>query len=131
MGRLVLKFTSLPLEPSVPGGLISNHLHDHVQAGGELLIHLPAGDFVLQDTALPVVLISGGVGITPMLAMLHALKDTPRPTVFVHADLGRDHHAFREEVNALTCQHPHLRKVVYYTDPTPATSPANTTTNAA
>lgn len=107
-------------DPFAPGGLISNHLHDDVGVGDELLVHTPAGDFALQDSDRPVVLLSGGVGITPMLSMLHALAagNSERPVLFVHAALGRWHHAFRDQVNALAQAHPNIRKVVYYTDVT-------------
>lgn len=116
--RIAVK-RELPSDPTTPGGLISNHLQDHVEAGDELLIHLPAGDFVLQNCDRPVVLLSGGVGITPMLSMLHALAGTARPTLFVHAALGHAAHAFRDEVNALAREHANIRTVVYYTHPTP------------
>ncbi|MBZ9713592.1 NO-inducible flavohemoprotein [Deinococcus multiflagellatus] len=112
-------------DPLVPGGLISNALHDHVQEGDELLVHMPAGDFVLQPSARPAVLISGGVGITPMLGMLRALvaAGSARPVVFVHAALGRWAHAFREPVNELARTHSNIRKVVFYTEVTPDDRP--------
>ena len=106
--RIAVK-RELPGDPATPGGLISNHLHDHLNAGDEVLVHMPAGDFVLQASDRPVVLLSGGVGITPMLSMLHALKGTSRPVIFVHAALGRRAHAFRTEVNDLSRQHPQSR----------------------
>lgn len=117
--RIAVK-RELPNDPATPGGLISNHLHDHLEPGDDLLVHLPAGDFVLQASDRPVVLLSGGVGITPMLGMLHALAGTARPTVFVHAALNRAAHAFQEEVSALEGTHANVRKVVFYTHPTPA-----------
>ncbi|MDO4246555.1 MAG: NO-inducible flavohemoprotein [Deinococcus sp.] len=100
------------------GGLISGHLHDTVQEGDELLVHVPAGDFVLQDSERPVVLLSGGVGITPVLAMLHSLirQGSSRPVTFVHAAQNGSVHAFRDDVNALASQYPHVRKLVFYTD---------------
>ncbi|TKI88722.1 NO-inducible flavohemoprotein, partial [Bacillus wiedmannii] len=57
-----------------PDGKVSNYLHDHVEEGDMLPVSAPAGDFVLNmDSTLPVVLISGGVGITPMMSMLNTL----------------------------------------------------------
>ncbi|MBB5233952.1 NO-inducible flavohemoprotein [Deinococcus budaensis] len=107
-------------DPFAPGGLISNFLHDDVQEGDELLVHTPAGDFCLQDSERPVVLLSGGVGVTPMLSMLNALvaSGSDRPVLFVHATLGASAHAFREHVNELARTHAHIRKLVYYTDVT-------------
>ncbi|RZK86591.1 MAG: hypothetical protein EOO62_40580 [Hymenobacter sp.] len=52
-------------------GLVSNYLHDAVTAGATLLMHAPAGEFYLDETATtPLVLLAGGVGITPLMAML-------------------------------------------------------------
>ncbi|EYB69468.1 flavohemoprotein [Deinococcus phoenicis] len=119
--RISVKRELAPVgEPFAPGGLISNYLHDEVQEGDELLVHTPAGDFFLQDSDRPVVLLSGGVGITPMLSMLNALvaSGPARPVVFVHAALGQGYHAFREHVNEVARTHPNVRKVVYYTDVT-------------
>lgn len=67
---------------------MSNYLHGHVKEGDVLPVSAPAGDFVLNmDSTLPVVLISGGVGITPMMSMLNTLieQDSKRNVYFVHA----------------------------------------------
>src|SRR5690606_19850118 len=66
---------------TAPGGLVSNLLHDQFQEGDEIEISPPFGDFMLHDDrTTPAVLISGGVGITPMLSMLNTLvaRGTPR-----------------------------------------------------
>ena len=68
---------------------MSNYLHEHVKEGDVLPVSAPAGDFVLNmDSTLPVVLISGGVGITPMMSMLNTLieQDSKRNVYFVHAN---------------------------------------------
>lgn len=97
-------------------GLISDYLHDTVQEGDELLVHVPAGDFVLQNSERPVVLLSGGVGITPVLAMLQTLmkQHSQRPVTFIHSAMSGSVHAFRDEINALAAQYPHIRKMVFY-----------------
>jgi len=60
--------------PGLPAGLVSNWLHDHAGAGTMLQAAPPAGDFFLDDRDdSPVVLLSGGVGLTPMLSMLEAI----------------------------------------------------------
>ncbi|GGL07976.1 NO-inducible flavohemoprotein [Deinococcus radiotolerans] len=101
-----------------PGGAVSTFLHDHTLEGDELLVHVPAGDFTLRPSERPAVLISGGVGVTPLLSMLHTvLTETPeRPVMFIHAALNRSVHAFRAEVGALAAQHPQLRTLVFYAD---------------
>lgn len=67
------------------GGVASNYLHDQVAAGSVLELFPPAGNFTLTDGTKPLVLISGGVGITPTLAMAEtALEAGNRPVVFIH-----------------------------------------------
>ena len=70
---------------NVPPGLSSGHFHRHVQAGDILAAKAPAGHFRLRGGAAdPVVLIGGGIGITPMLSMLAASLDaTPQPDVWL------------------------------------------------
>lgn len=117
--RIAVKRELAPqTEPFAPGGLISNYLHDDIQEGDELLVHTPAGDFFLQDSDRPVVLMSGGVGITPMLSMLNTLvaSGSTRPVLFVHATLGASAHAFRKHVNEVARTQPNVRKLVYYTE---------------
>jgi nitric oxide dioxygenase len=97
-----------------PGGLVSNFLHDEVQAGDSLQVFPPAGDFVLADSDKPLVLISGGVGITPTLAMLtEALRGT-RPVHFIHAARHAGAHAFRAHIDALAERHPQLQRFYCY-----------------
>lgn len=55
----------------VPGGRSSNHFHDYVQPGSLLQVRAPAGHFHIDRSLAPVVLIAGGIGITPLLAMLN------------------------------------------------------------
>src|SRR5699024_20189 len=84
----------------------------------------PCGEFVLQPATpeRPLVLIAGGVGITPILSMLHAaLRDTPeRPVVFIQGALNSKVHPFRQELAALKRDHPNLTTHVRYSEPLPA-----------
>lgn len=117
--RISVKRESAPDEDS-PQGQLSNYLHDRVEEGGTVLVHVPGGQFAInEESNAPVVLISGGVGITPALCMLQQLaQQNRRETLFVHATTNRAHHAFREEVLALTEAHPLVRSVIYYEYPT-------------
>ena len=97
-----------------PGGLVSNFLHDQVHVGDSLDVFPPAGDFVLADSDKPVVLISGGVGITPTLAMLTAALSSNRPVHFIHAARHAGVHAFRDHIDALAAKHPQLQSFYCY-----------------
>jgi len=96
------------------GGLVSNFLHDQVNVGDSIDLFPPAGDFVLADSDKPLVLISGGVGITPTLAMLTAALKGNRPVHFIHAARHAGVHAFREHIDALAAKHPQLRRFYCY-----------------
>lgn len=97
-----------------PGGVVSNHLHDNVQVGDTLDVFPPAGHFTLQPGEKPLVLISGGVGITPMLPMLEQALDSGRPIHFIHCARNRAVHAFRDVIDQLAQRYPQLRRYYCY-----------------
>jgi len=84
-------------------GLVSNYLHSQFKVGDTVKVTPPCGEFVLQKTDNPVVLISGGVGITPMQAMLETLtqQTESREVHFIHGAQDREHHAFKNELDLL------------------------------
>jgi nitric oxide dioxygenase len=101
-------------------GLVSNHLHDNVAEGDEVMIHVPHGDFFLDETSTrPVALFSGGVGITPMLAILERLVaiGSPRSVLFVHAAIDGSVHAFGDRLREIASANPHVESVVLYESP--------------
>jgi nitric oxide dioxygenase len=97
-----------------PGGKVSNYLHDEIHAGSVIELFPPSGDFTLTTHQKPLLLISGGVGITPMLAMLEAALPSGRPIVFIHSARHAGVHAFRKHVDALAQKHPHLQRFFCY-----------------
>lgn len=103
-----------------PGGKVSGHLHDRVDVGGVLDLFPPAGAFTLAASDRPLVLISGGVGITPTLAMLDEALKSSRPVHFIHCARNRSVHAFREAIDALAARHPQLQRFYCYDQATPA-----------
>ena len=117
--RITVKREKAP-GPDCPDGLSSCYLHDSIQVGDVLEAEGPRGDFVLdRSSARPVVLISGGVGLTPMVSMLHELAaETDRRAFFIHACDNGDVHALRDEVSALTASRPGLKAHVCYRFPT-------------
>jgi len=104
-----------------PYGIVSRHLHDRVEPGTILDARKPAGDFVLPCSGCPIVLVSAGVGVTPMVSMLHALaaEDDERPVWFVHGARDGDHHPLADEVRALAAADPSVRTHVAYSRPRP------------
>lgn len=77
-------------------------LHDVVAEGDEIEIAAPRGGFHLdEDSTRPVLLLAGGVGLTPLLSMLHRLAATDRRVFFVHACENGDVQAMRDEVAAI------------------------------
>lgn len=106
----------------VPPGNVSNYLHQNVQENDTLLVGPPCGEFFLDtasDCRRPLVLLSGGVGITPLLSMLHAsLQDCPeRKVYFFHAARHSGVHAFRREVQELAQSHDNLEFRFIYSEP--------------
>jgi nitric oxide dioxygenase len=108
-----------------PAGHVSNYLHDRVGEGDRIELAPPCGEFVLGPRPAdngPLVLISGGVGVTPMLAMLHAAlargDAEARDVWFIHGAANGDAHAFAGEVDDECGIHPRLRVHVRYSEPT-------------
>ena len=91
---------------NAPDGLISNYLHDHIQAGDRVALGPPCGEFTLDPSNppnRPVVFIAGGIGITPLLAMAKSLvaAGTKEPVYFIQAARNGSVHALSQEVRAL------------------------------
>ncbi|USX18141.1 NO-inducible flavohemoprotein [Oxalobacteraceae bacterium OTU3REALA1] len=96
------------------GGAVSNFLHDRVNVGDSIELFPPSGEFVLKDGDKPLVLISGGVGITPTLAMLTSALSTGRAIHFIHASRHAGVHAFRDQIEALASEYPQLQRFYCY-----------------
>ncbi|MBW8453560.1 NO-inducible flavohemoprotein [Stutzerimonas stutzeri] len=96
-----------------PGGVVSNALHD-MPEGAIVELFAPAGEFTLAPGNKPLVLISGGVGITPTLAMLEQALATSRPVHFIHCARNAGVHAFRRAVDAFAERHTQLQRFYCY-----------------
>lgn len=93
-----------------PSGVASNYLHDRVSPGSELELFPPAGEFILDREQRPLVLISGGVGITPVLAMAQAeLARSQRPIHFIHYARDSKVRAFASTLRRWAKDSPHFR----------------------
>lgn len=116
--RITVKREGAP-SAELPDGLSSCFLHDSVEVGDVLMAEGPRGDFVLDHASpRPVVLLSGGVGLTPMVSMLHAIAAGDRPAFFLHACENGDVHALRDEVSGLVASRPGLLAHFCYRQPT-------------
>ncbi|MNZ52433.1 Flavohemoprotein [compost metagenome] len=103
-----------------PAGIVSNYLHQEVNEGDILEISAPAGEFILdQSKDNPVVLISGGVGLTPMVSMLETLleNEQKRDVTFIHAARSGKYHAMKEHISDLDSKYDQLRSYVIYESP--------------
>ena len=118
--RLSIKREPAPPETIAPAGIASNFMHDHISEGSIILAKPPAGKFVLDvNSSQPAVLISNGVGITPMISMAKAvsLLNPQRHIWFLHGARDGSLHAFRDEVNAIAANNPNLHIVYCYSRP--------------
>lgn len=102
-------------------GAAGNYLRDTVSVGDEIKVAAPRGRFTLDQGEQPVVLVSAGVGVTPVLAMLHALHDGPstRAIWWLHGTRNGAEHAFGPEVRSLLATLPNARSRVWYSQPGP------------
>ncbi|WP_027861184.1 MOSC and FAD-binding oxidoreductase domain-containing protein [Marmoricola sp. URHB0036] len=100
-------------------GAVSSYLHAHLQAGTRLEVAAPRGGFVLAAGTGPVLLLSAGVGLTPVLAMLHELADEqdPRPVWWIYTTRDAQSHPFSSEVAELLARLPSSHSVICYTSP--------------
>ncbi len=101
-------------------GLVSGFLHDHLREGGLIDARPPAGDFVIPCDNCPLVLVSAGIGLTPMLSMLHAVAGQDRPVWFIHGARNGREHALRAEVDRLVAENEGARRqIFFYSRPDP------------
>ncbi len=119
--RVTVKRVPAPADhPEFAPGLSSNHFHDHVQVGDVLRVKAPAGHFFIDpDPNVPVVLIAGGIGITPMMSMLRwCIAEQPQRTVHLYYGLRNSReHAFKALLEEIAAAHPALHLNVVYSRP--------------
>jgi uncharacterized protein len=120
--RLSIKREDAPPDTSYPPGVASNFMHDRIHEDAIILVKPPSGKFVLDlHSPKPVVLISNGVGITPMISMAKAaIQLNPlRHIWFLHGARDGDSHAFRDEIKAIAASNPNLHIIYRYSRPNP------------
>ena len=100
-------------------GEVSSLLHGTVRPGDELTLSAPFGDVVLDESHRPLVLVSAGIGCTPMVGMLEHLADlgSARPVTVLHADASPLSHALRADTHRLIDELPGARAAFWYEQP--------------
>ena len=104
-----------------PHGAAGRYIRTAVQVGDRLDVGAPRGSFTLDDGANPVVLLSAGVGVTPVLSMLHELHDrqSTREIWWLHGARNAAEHAFAAETQSLLSDLAHVRRCIWYSRPAP------------
>jgi len=102
-----------------PNGVAGTYLREQVRVGDTLDVSSPRGSFILQSGERLVVLLSAGIGATPVLAMLHSLaaERSTKQILWLHAARDREHHPFAAEVRRLMLALTHGRRYVCYSRP--------------
>jgi ferredoxin-NADP reductase/MOSC domain-containing protein YiiM/ferredoxin len=100
-------------------GAASGYLHTRLAEGDQLEIGAPRGTFILDESNSPVLLVSAGIGATPVLAMLNALTEehSGREIWWLHGARSRRDHSFAAEIRNLTASLPNVRAHVWYSRP--------------
>ncbi len=104
-------------------GAASNYLHQNVNVGDTVKLLPPCGNFTLRQNKKPLVLLTGGVGITPAISMLNTEAASGREIRFIHAAINSKTHAFKEHVDALAAKHEHISACYVYNEPTTECQP--------
>lgn len=110
-------------ENQLPDGVISNHIHEHLKVGDKIELGPPCGEFVIDEGIIqqnPIVLIAGGIGITPLLAMAKfaTAKDSSQPVHLLHVVRNESMHPFRSEIASLVNER-QLKFKSYYSEQSP------------
>jgi len=107
---------SIKLEPQ---GHAGKFLNEHLKVGDTLEVSSPRGSFTLQPDERPIVLLSAGIGVTPLLAMLHSLaaERSQRPVLWLHSARDGQHHPFAPEVRCLVKSLAHARSYICFSRP--------------
>ena len=121
--RVTIKRVAPPVDrPELPPGVSSSHFHDRVQPGDVLRVRAPSGHFFIDpDPTVPVVLLAGGIGITPLMSMLHwCLIEQPTRTIHLYYGVrNSSEHAFKRRLEEIAASHPAFRLNVVYSRPGP------------
>src|SRR5665213_4161378 len=115
-----------PSQPNIPSGLSSTYFHEALQVGEVVEAKAPSGKFYIDlNESHPIVMLAGGIGVTPMISMINALchAGSSRDVYFVFALRHGGDHVFKEHLQAVTARCPNLCMHVLYENPRPQDAP--------
>ena len=125
--RVSIKRVASPVGSRLPPGRSSHFFHDQVTVGSLLQVRAPAGHFYIERSADPVVLIGGGIGITPMLSMLNwCLHEQPEREIWLFYGLRHERElVMKSPLEALAAAHPNFHLHICLSDPLPEDGKVN------
>jgi len=120
--RVSIKRVPFPFDrPDLLPGVASNHFHNRVLEGDTVQVRAPSGHFFLEPDTTPIVLVAGGIGITPMLSMVEAtLKSKSERQIWLFYGVTNSHdQGMKDELEDLASKHDNLNLFVCYAKPKP------------
>ena len=96
-------------------GYVSKKLVDEVEIGDTIEITMPLGKFYLKDNNKNVVLIGGGIGITPMLTMSYEAANTSKNVELIYSTQNAENHSFKDEIEKLCNENSNINSTTFYT----------------
>ena len=100
----------------IDGGLISTYLHENLNIGDSIEAMIPMGVFTVKDNKNDIVLISGGIGVTPLLAMLYEESSTRNNIHFIQAVQNSSLHPFKNDIESIA-KIKGIKNTVFYSNP--------------
>jgi len=119
--RVSIKRVPQPIGSDVPPGRSSNYFHDHIKVGSLLQVRAPSGHFHIDKSDTPVVLIGGGIGITPMLSMLNwcLANQTGREVWLFYSVRNSQELVMKTYLDTLASEHKNFHLWVCFSNPLP------------
>lgn len=97
-------------------GYLSRKLCDDIKEGDNIEITMPVGKFMLKESDKPLILLGGGIGVTPMLTMAYDSDKDKRAVHFIYSIPNSQNHSFKDEIDLLA-QDEGVKKTIFYTRP--------------